>query len=67
MDRDAYTADVESDIPEEFMGNFIKAMKIGYYREFYKRRIITADELDILLKMQDAISEQSQNNETDIA
>ena len=39
-------------IPSECMADFIRAMKIGYYKEFYKQGLINADELDALLKMQ---------------
>ena len=41
------------EIPEECIDEFVKAMKIGYYKEFYKQGLITADELEILLAMQD--------------
>ena len=41
------------EIPEECIDEFVKAMKIGYYNEFYKQGLITADELEILLAMQD--------------
>ena len=40
-------------IPEECMGEFIKAMKIGYYKEFYKEGLITAEQLEQLIAMQD--------------
>ena len=39
-------------IPEECMGEFIKAMKIGYYKEFYKDGLITAEQLEQLIAMQ---------------
>ena len=31
------------EIPEECRTEFVKAMKIGYYKEFYKQGLITAD------------------------
>ena len=48
-------------MPKECANDFIKAMKIGYYREFYKQGLITADELDTLLEMQNAKIECTQN------
>ncbi len=33
--------------------DFIKAMKIGYYKEFYKQELITAEQLEQLIAMQD--------------
>ena len=44
--------DPSTAISNECMTDFIRAMKIGYYKEFYKQGLITADELDALLKMQ---------------
>ena len=40
------------EIPEECAEAFIAAVEIGYYKEFYKQGLITADELDILLQLQ---------------
>lgn len=40
-------------IPENCKNDFIKAMKIGYYKEFYKQGLITAEQLEQLLAMQD--------------
>ena len=48
-------------ISNECMADFIRAMKIGYYKEFYKQGLITADELDTLLEMQNAKIECTQN------
>lgn len=48
-------------ISKECMTDFIKAMKIGYYKEFYKQGLITADELDALLEMQNTKIECTQN------
>ena len=33
-------------IPENCKTDLIKAMKIGYYKEFYKQGLITAEQLD---------------------
>lgn len=49
------------EIPEECIDAFVKAMKIGYYKEFYKQRLITADQLEQLIAMQD------NNKETSVA
>ena len=40
------------EIPEEYVDEFVKAMKIGYYKEFYKQGLITADQLEQLIAMQ---------------
>ena len=53
--------DPHTAIFNECMVDFLKAMKIGYYKEFYKQGFITADELDILLKMQDVPLGVSEN------
>jgi len=47
-------------IPDECRKDLIRAMKIGYYKEFYKQGLISSEELDELLKMQTTseISEQ---------
>ena len=49
------------EIPEECIDEFVKAMKIGYYKEFYKQRLITANQLEQLIAMQD------NNKETSVA
>ena len=41
------------EIPEECIDEFVKAMKIGYYKEFYKQGLITANQLETLIAMQD--------------
>lgn len=41
------------DIPENCKNDLIKAMKIGYYKEFYKQGLITAEQLEMLIVMQD--------------
>ena len=41
------------EIPDNCKNNFIKAMKIGYYKEFYKQGLITAEQLEQLITMQD--------------
>lgn len=39
-------------IPSEYADDFLKAMEIGYYKEFYRQGLISADELEMLLSMQ---------------
>jgi hypothetical protein len=39
-------------LPSECMRGFKKAVKIGYYKEFYKKGLITAAQLEKLLLMQ---------------
>lgn len=41
------------EIPDEYKKEFIKAMKIGYYKEFFKQGLITAEQLEMLIAMQD--------------
>ena len=40
-------------IPDDCKTDLIKAMKIGYYKEFYKQGLITAEQLEQLIAMQD--------------
>lgn len=40
-------------IPDKCKNEFIKAMKIGYYKEFYKQGLITAEQLEKLIALQD--------------
>ena len=40
------------EISEECIDEFVKAMKIGYYKEFYKQGLITAEQLEMLIAMQ---------------
>lgn len=41
------------EIPPNCKNEFIKAMKIGYYKEFYKQGLITAEQLELLIAMRD--------------
>ncbi len=41
------------EIPQNCKNEFVKAMKIGYYKEFYKQGLITAEQLELLIAMQD--------------
>lgn len=46
-------------LSDEQRCNFIRGMKIGYYREFYKQGLITSEQLAQLIAMQDKSSGQS--------
>lgn len=46
------SAVTETMLTEEQKQALVTAMKIAYYRDFYKRGIITADQLEQLLAMQ---------------
>ena len=50
-------------LPESCRQDFVKAMKIGYYKEFYKQGFITADQLEALIAMQENQREIIDNNE----
>ena len=41
------------EIPEESRLAFVKAMKIGYYKEFCKQGLITDQQLEMLIALQD--------------
>lgn len=47
------------EIPENCRNDFIKAMKIGYYKEFYRKGLITAEQLEMLINMQNMTSNES--------
>ena len=40
-------------LTEEQEKTFIKAVKIGFYKDFYKQGLITASQLEMLIAMQD--------------
>ncbi len=40
------------EIPDECKSEFVKAMKIGYYKEFHKQGLITDEQLEQLIAMQ---------------
>lgn len=40
-------------LSEEQEKSFIKAVKIGFYKEFYKQGLITASQLEMLIAMQE--------------
>ena len=39
-------------IPEDCKSEFIKAMKIGYYKKFHKQGLITDEQLEQLIALQ---------------
>lgn len=41
------------EISEESRLAFVKAMKIGYYKEFHKQGLITDNQLEMLIALQD--------------
>ncbi len=46
-------ADTSLSIPAECLTNFRKAMKIGYYKELHKQKLITDFQLEQLIQLQD--------------
>ena len=55
------------EIPEECAEAFIAAVEIGYYKEFYRQGLITADELDILLQLQKKKAEEKKQKNADLS
>ncbi len=51
------------EIPEESRLAFVKAMKIGYYKEFRKQGLITDQQLEMLIELQDRL-DMIQSKET---
>lgn len=46
-------ADTSLSIPTECLFDFRKAMKIGYYKELHKQKLITDNQLEQLIQLQD--------------
>lgn len=46
-------------IPNECKSEFIRAVKIGYYKEFFNQGLITAEQLERLIAMQNSNSANS--------
>ncbi|MBP3855945.1 MAG: hypothetical protein IK990_10095 [Ruminiclostridium sp.] len=57
------TTNSTSMLTDEQKHSIVTAMKIAYYKDFYRRGIITADQLEQLLAMQPS----AQNSQTDNA
>ena len=52
MSRILQNVDTQFQIPEDCKSKFIKAMKIGYYKEFHKQGLLTDEQLEQLISMQ---------------
>ena len=54
------------EISEESRQAFIRAMKIGYYKTFYKQGLLTAEQLERLIEMNtvktDSATDNNDNN-----
>jgi hypothetical protein len=46
---------------------FIRAMKIGYYKAFYKQGLLTAEQLERLIEMNTAKTDNADDNNNDPA
>ena len=56
------------EISEESRQAFIRAMKIGYYKAFYKQGLLTAEQLERLIEMntvntENAVDKNKDNND----
>ena len=56
MSRIVQNIDTQFQIPEKCKSEFIKAMKIGYYKEFHKQGLITDEQLELLIALQNSDS-----------
>ena len=52
VDLNSTASETTFESPEECRSEFIKAMKIGYYKEFHKQGLITDEQLEQLIAMQ---------------
>ncbi len=59
MSRILQNVDTQFQILEECKSEFIKAMKIGYYKEFHKQGLITDEQLEQLISMQNKNTEKA--------
>ena len=59
MSRILQNVDTQFHIPEDCKSEFIKAMKIGYYKEFHKQGLITDEQLEQLISMQNNNTKQA--------
>ena len=57
MNRILQNADPQFQIPEDCKSEFIKAMKIGYYKEFHKQGLITDGQFEQLISVQNTKAE----------
>ena len=52
VDLNSTAAEKTFEIPKDCKSGFIKAMKIGYYKEFHKQGLITDEQLEQLIALQ---------------
>ncbi|MDE7362945.1 MAG: hypothetical protein K2N38_13535 [Oscillospiraceae bacterium] len=52
VDLNSTATEKTFEIPEDCKSEFIKAMKIGYYKEFHKQGLITDEQLEQLIALQ---------------
>ena len=50
------------EISEESRQAFIRAMKIGYYKAFYKQGLLTEEQLERLIEMNTAKTDNADDN-----
>ena len=50
------------EISEESRQAFIRAMKIGYYKAFFKQGLLTAEQLERLIEMNTAKTDNADDN-----
>jgi len=59
LSRILQNVDTQFQFPEECKSEFVKAMKIGYYKEFHKQGWITDEQLEQLISMQNNKTEKT--------
>ena len=53
------------EISEESRQAFIRAMKIGYYKAFYKQGLLTSEQLEKLIDMNTVKTDKAVNDDND--
>ena len=61
-DKDKRPAGDMIEISEESRQAFIRAMKIGYYKAFFKQGLLTAEQLERLIEMNTVKTDNADNN-----
>ena len=61
-DKDNRPAGDMIEISEESRQAFIRAMKIGYYKAFFKQGLLTAEQLERLIEMNTAKTDNADDN-----
>ena len=64
-DKDNKPTGDKIEISEESRQAFIRAMKIGYYKAFYKQGLLTAEQLEMLIEMNTVKTENVVDNNKD--